>query len=320
MMRYRLTLVKPDRKREGVKEREMLRTRLTIIRPLLTRGAVCTGIHLQRATRDPVEKYKAQLEKKAREVGAGSIDELKEKMKDTIKERREQFNRVDPLAELEEYERKCALEAQEKMKKEGKLRDPRAPGVPEKPYKTLDSYVATDKLQELAPETIGLIWRARFEQKEDALLSIVPADVFDKLFKNARENPIFVLPLPRGDGTEFHYVQWAFVGPDTVHCMFTTLLEFKTHKEYARPHTTVSFHTELKQSKGIVLMNGHVEKESAVKLPDAQLLMLNIQRFYGAMSETETAKRRLQMLRDFTSGSPAFSFDQLIAEAQSLEN
>jgi ATP synthase F1 complex assembly factor 1 len=282
---------------------------------------VCTNIHYQQATKDPLEKYKDKLEKKAREVGAKDIKELKNKLRDTIELKRKEFDRVNPLKELEEYERKAAMEAQERMKNEGKLRDPRASNIPEKPYKTMESFIALDKIKKLSPEEIGFIWKARFQNKDDTLISVVPSEVFNKLAKNARENPTFVLPLPRGeDGSEIHYVQWAFVGPNTVHCMFTTLLEFKTHKEYARPHTTVSFHTELKEDKGIVLMNGTVEKDSAVKLPEAQLLLLNVQRFYGAMADTEVSQRRLQLLKDFTSGSPNFSIDSLIEEAQSLEN
>jgi len=222
---------------------------------------------------------------------------------------------------LEEYERRQALEAKEKISKEGKPRGPRKDGTPEKPYKTLNSFVDVAKVSELPHKELEFIWKARFQSQDNALISMVPSEVFDKLYKNARENPIFVLPLPRGeDGIELHYIQWQFVGPNTIHCMFTTLLEFKTHKEFARPHTSLIFHTELKDSNGVVLMNGNVEKDSAVKLPEAQLLLLNVQRFYGALAETEATKRRVQLLKDFTAGSSDFSVDALVAEAQSLEN
>lgn len=299
----------------------VIRARALCLRPFLARGAVCTSIHLQKASKEPVERYKEQLQRKAHEMGASSIEELKEKMKDVISEKRKEFDRVDPLKELEEFERKAAMEAQEKVGREGKIRDPRAPGIPEKPYKTMDSFIDVTKIKQLTPQEIEVIWKARFYNKDDTLISVVPAEAFQKMIKNARENPTFVLPLPRNDdGIEMHYVQWAFVGPTTVHCMFTTLLEFKTHGEFARPHTTVSFHTELEDAKGIVLMNGTVEKESAMKLPEAQLLLLNVQRFYGAMADTAVSQRRLQLLRDFTSGSPNFNVDKLVEEAQSLEN
>lgn len=257
-------------------------------------------------------------------VGASDLDDLKEKLKDKIEETRKQFNKVDPLTELEEYEKRQALEAQEKKSQEHNIRK-RDQSTPEKPYKTLNSFVDVDKISELPHKELEFIWKARFQSQDNALMSVVSADVFDKLYKNARENPTFVLPLPRevegqNDAFELHYIQWQFVGPNTVHCMFTTLLEFKTHKEFARPHTSLIFHTEFQQSKGLVLMNGTVEKDSAIKLPEAQLLLLNVQRFYGALAESEASKRRTQLLKDFTSGSPNFSVEALVAEAQSLEN
>lgn len=244
---------------------------------------------------------------------------MKEKLKDQIEDTKKEFSKIDPLKELEEYERRQALEAQKKNPE--KLRDPRSPDVETKPYKSLISFVDVSKISELPLKELEFIWKARFQSKDNALISIVPNEAFDRLYKNARENPAFVLPLPREpEGFELHYVQWQFVGPNTIHCMFTSLIEYKTHKEFARPHTSLIFHTELKESKGVVLMNGTVEKDSSVKLPEAQLLLLNLQRFYGGLADSNATKRRVQMLKDFTSGSSDFSVDKLIDEAQSLEN
>ncbi|KAH3675645.1 hypothetical protein WICMUC_002562 [Wickerhamomyces mucosus] len=289
-----------------------------------SRGAVCTNINFNRRN-DKAElltdKYKEKLIKKANELGVKNVNELKERLKDQIEVQKKEFSKIDPLKELEEYERRQAIEAQEKLKHENQIRDPRAANTPEKPFKTLNSYVDLEKIKELPLKELELIWRARFQSKDNTLISLITSNVFDKFYKNARENPIFVLPLPRGDeGFELHYIQWSFVGPNTIHCMFTTLLEFKTHKEFARPHTTISFHTELQDSHNVVFMNGTVEKESAVKLQEAQLLLLNIQRFYGALEETEVSRRRLQLLQDFTNGSANFNIDKLVEEAQSLDN
>ncbi|KAH3682646.1 hypothetical protein WICPIJ_006391 [Wickerhamomyces pijperi] len=288
------------------------------------RTAVCTDIrYIQRTSKsDPLtEQYKEKLLKKAQELGATDIDGLKEKLKEKLEVHRKEFAKIDPLQELEEFERQQALEAQAKKAKQDKLRDPRSPDAPEKPFKTLDSFIALDKLKELPLKEIELIWRARFQTKENSMTSLIDGATFSKFYKNARENPIFVLPVPREpEGHELHYVQWQFVGPNTIHLMFTTLLEFKTHKEYARPHTTISFHTELLESHNVVLMNGHVEKESAMTLQESQLLLLNVQRFYGALTDSEATKRRLQLLRDFTSGNERFSVEELVRESESLEN
>lgn len=251
-------------------------------------------------------------------LGAKDVDELKEKLKDTIKEQKLEFSKIDPLKELEDYEKKQMQKAQ----KSEKLRDPRSPEIPKAPYKTLNSFIVLEKLNPLSKVEIEYLWRVRFDKVDNSLIACIDSAVFDKLYKNARENPIFVLPIPRGEGDnagfELHYIQWSFVGPNTVHCMFTTLLEFQTHGEFARPHTSLSFHTELKDSKGIVLMNGNVESDTAVTVQDAQLLLLNLQKFYANLNDNDISKRRLQLLRNFTSGKD-FSVDELIKESQSLE-
>jgi ATP synthase F1 complex assembly factor 1 len=277
-------------------------------------------VHRQDKSAEVSERYRAKLEKKAKEVGAKDISDLKEKLKDDIEKHNKAFAQIDPLEELEQYEREQAMQAQEKAKLIGKVRDPLKSDAPTT-YKTLNSFVDLEKVKELPQKELELIWKARFDGKENSLISVVPKDVYERLYKNARENPNFVLPLPReGAGLELHYIQWSFVGPNTVHLLFTSLLEFKTHKEFARPHTSLIFHTELKDSKGLVFMNGIVEKESSVRVPEAQLLLLNVQRFYGALQASDISKRRLQLVKDFTSGNPNFSVDALIEEAQSLEN
>ena len=114
-----------------------------------------------------------------------------------------------------------------------------------------------------------------------------------------------------------HFVQWSFAGPQTTHCMLTTLAEYKLHKEYAKPHTTLMFHQELVNSKNLVLMNGQVEEEAALSMDDAQLLVLNVQRFYGAVGDEALIKRKHELLRAFTT-SENFDVDTLIEEATSV--
>lgn len=68
----------------------------------------------------PLEKYKLKLEQKAKEVGALNVDELKEKLKDEIEAKKKEFNAVDPLKELEDYELKQA----EELKRRSRLKRP----------------------------------------------------------------------------------------------------------------------------------------------------------------------------------------------------
>lgn len=276
------------------------------------------------------QKYKDKLLEKAREQGFATIEEFKDSLKDELQKRKQELNKIDPLKELEDYEQRTKMTSNI-----AKSRGPIDPSSPKQPYKTLDQYLAVEKMKDLSKQECEFLWRARWANKDNVLNAVVPIDIWGKMYTLARQNPIFVLPIPREvpidasressadakePAMELHYIQWQFVGPNTIHCIMTTLAEFKLHNEYAKPHTTLQFHLDLKEDKNIVFMNGQVEKDANVTLPDAQVLLLNIQRFYGAMGQDSgNAKKRVQLLKDFTSGSPDFSIESLIALSQSID-
>ena len=264
------------------------------------------------------QKYQEKLQKKAQELGLGSVEELKKQLKDEIKTKKLKISKKNPLKKLEEYDKRQKKKKKKDRSKTIKIRAPIDKNLEKKPYKTLDSYLALDKLKDLGQKEIELIWRARFENKERTLNAILTDIQFATMYANAFKNPSFILPLPRNeDGYEMHFVQWSFAGPQTTHCMLTTLAEYKLHKEYAKPHTTLMFHQELVNSKNLVLMNGQVEEEAALSMDDAQLLVLNVQRFYGAVGDEALIKRKHELLRAFTT-SENFDVDTLIEEATSV--
>lgn len=274
---------------------------------------------------DLASKYAEQLQMKAQQLGLKSVDELKEKLQDEISEKKKAMNSVDPLAELEEYERKQAEElklrrAKQDPESSSKIRDAIDASTPKAPYKTLASFLDLEKVKELPQQELQYIWRARFANQARSLHATLDAPQFAGIFANAFKNPSFVLPLPKeGEGYEMHFVQWAFVGPHTTHCMLTSLAEYKLHKEYAKPHTTLMFHQELVSNSGIVLMNGRVEDDVPLTMDEAQLLLLNVQRFYGGMANADSSQRKLKMLRAFTLGDSSFSMDKLIEEAALMD-
>ncbi|EGW30112.1 uncharacterized protein SPAPADRAFT_63732 [Spathaspora passalidarum NRRL Y-27907] len=250
-------------------------------------------------------KYQAKLAQKAKQVGAASVEELKLKLADQIEQTKKELNKIDPLAELEAYERKQAMKAQAT-----KPAIPIAKDTPKLPYKVLNDYVDLDKLKELPRREIEYIWKARFQDKQKSVHAVIDAVPFAAMYANAFKNPNFILPLPRDNGYEMHFVQWAFVGPATVHCMLTTVAEYKLHGEYAKPHTTLSFHQEV-SDKGVILMNGVIENDT-IPMDEAQLLVLNVQRFYGMGEQNE---KKLKLLKQFTTGDDGFSTEDLIKEA-----
>lgn len=275
------------------------------------------GLSVLAARLNVLEKYKAQLEKKAKELGVGSVDELKETLKDEIEAKKKEFRASDPLVKLEEYEKRRA-ELREKNAGD-KVRDAIDLSAPKEPFKTLSLYLDVEKVKVLPNKELEYLWRARFDGKEQVILAVLNALQYANIFSNAYKNPSFILPLPRGDGYEMHFVQWAFVGPKTTHCMLTSLAEYKLHGEFAKPHTTLMFHLELVEDAGVVLMNGQVEDDAPLTMEDAQLLVLNVQRFYGGLVDSPGSKRKLALLEDFTLGNPNFDTDKLIEEAASMD-
>lgn len=141
---------------------------------------------------DLLSKYSEQLQKKALELGVGSVDELKEKLLSDIAEKKKAMNSVDPLAELEEYERKQAEELkQRKLKDQGsdKIRDAIDASTPKTPYKTLSSYLDLEKVKALPKSELQYIWRARFANQDRSLHATIDAAQFAGIFANAFKNP-----------------------------------------------------------------------------------------------------------------------------------
>ncbi|CAK7897897.1 protein Atp11p, mitochondrial [[Candida] anglica] len=273
------------------------------------------------------DRYREKLEQKAKELGANTVEELQTKLKDDIDRKKREFNTVDPLQELEEYERRQAQEL-EKDRKLGKnsdgtikVRSAISKDTPKLPYKTLASYVDLDKFKDLPNRELEFLWKARFTGKEGTLHAVLTNLQFAQMYVNAFKNPSFILPLPKdgADGYEMHFVQWSFVGPNTTHCMLTTVAEYKLHREYAKPHTTLMFHQDLQESHQVVLMNGQVETEAALSMDEATLLVLNVQRFYGGIGSPEAAARKKELLTAFTKGDDSFDVQELIKEAASME-
>ncbi|KAF9312891.1 hypothetical protein BG003_005810 [Podila horticola] len=109
--------------------------------------------------------------------------------------------------------------------------------------------------------------------------------------------------MSHGDGVEFYLLQFAFH-----QVIFTSLLEYKTHGENARPYLTLTHYPELIESKGIVLMNGTVSTSPKVlTLDQAQLLTFGLQQYY-----VSDHPQKLALLHDFHKNPANFSHEKLI--------
>lgn len=189
------------------------------------------------------------------------------------------------------------------------------------PVMTLSSYVDVDKLRKHTDtKEIELIWRAG-HTKDTLICAVIPSPIYDRIKAVAKDHPMFILPLARDGGIEMHFMQFTFAEANVTHLLFTSLLEYKTHGEFARPHTTVMHFEDLAGDKGIVLMRGEVDAEQkrVVGLEEARSLVMHVQKLYGADPESERGRIRRRLIEGFSRGSPDFDVTRLMDELNRID-
>lgn len=186
--------------------------------------------------------------------------------------------------------------------------------------KTMSSYVDVSNFAKHTDiKELEFLWRARFLADKNSLCATVPGDIYGRIKKTVGEHPLFILPLPReGQGHEFHLLQWAFPHPGMVTCIFTSLAEYQLRKEFAVPHTILSFFEDLLEELDTVFMHGVVTDDKGVSVEEAKWLAVILQKFYAA-GEDEVGKRRKKFLEQMTNADEAFDFQALIEEAEKME-
>lgn len=182
--------------------------------------------------------------------------------------------------------------------------------------KTLASFIDVEKLHALPQKEIEYLWRLRHASTPNSLCAVVPLSIYEQIQQTARKHPQFILPLPReGQGAEIHFLQWTFPSPNTVTVLFTHLAEFKLRGEFAQPHTIVTHHLDMADSKDLVLVQGTVTEDKGITVDEAKWLLICLQKFYGQSAE-QTPKRKL--MEQFSQGDETFKVDELLEEAEKM--
>lgn len=101
--------------------------------------------------------------------------------------------------------------------------------------------------------------------------------------------------------------------------MFTHLAAYKLHGSYAQPHTTITHHLDLADSKGLVLLQGSVIDGRGVSVEEGRWLVMCLQKFYdfeghgGGIGK----EKRTKLLESFTKGdAEGFKVEELVEEAE----
>ncbi|TXT13202.1 hypothetical protein VHUM_01603 [Vanrija humicola] len=293
-------------------------------------------------------KYGDKLTKRVKEEGVSNLDALKERVvapsvlaKIKAKKYREEEAAKAEKARLEEEEQRAAAsaaKAEATAEKRDAARKAQAEGD-RSGVKPLSSIINLPLIL-MTPHdaaAIGEIWntyhRTHPTLASSFLSASMPLGTYESIIALARENPFFVLPLPRGkDGGEnsfeMFYVQWLFHPapsappttdpkadaplPNVTSAIFTPLEEFKKAGEWAQPFLTLTFYPDLANTHGTVLLRGEITPVSAagpagsaenpgflLSQQEAQLLDLALQRFYcaGLGAANEDAVQREDRLK-----------------------
>ncbi|KAE8353876.1 ATP11 protein-domain-containing protein [Aspergillus coremiiformis] len=323
-------------------------TRTPFLRVQQRRWAQVHDVRFLATHHDPkpvLEKYRVKLDQKAEQEGHESIESLKEAYQEKI----------------DDYRRKASTivtpEPSRPTPSPPGVHPPPPPPSPQAPtataatgkssaaIKPLSSYIDVEKVLDLPPKEIEAIWRLRHASNPKSICAVIPVETYQRIASAARQNPQFVLPLPRtqtegqqpepaGDaaantGADIHFLQWGFhpatstvtSGPlatsHTSTIIFTHLAAYQLHGSYAQPHTTITHHLDLADEKGLVLMHGQVMPDSGVTTDEATWLVSCVQRFYDFGGQA--SGRKGELLRSFTRGdTETFKIEALMEEAEKL--
>ncbi|KAL5122017.1 hypothetical protein ACEQ8H_000233 [Pleosporales sp. CAS-2024a] len=283
-------------------------------------------------------KYREKLEKAAKEKGLSHVSELQAQYKDKIEQlRREAIvpGATGPLTPPPSPET-SASPSNAKSPWPAPPPPPTPPNsaaapAPPPGVKTLNSFLDVEKIRQLPLKEVEALWRLRHARNPQSLHFAVPAHVFRSLLSTAKQNPSFVLPIPREipvedadpaqetpqtqQAAELHYLQFAHPHVDTTTLLFTSLAEYKLRGEFASPHTTVTFHQELADSHHVVLGQGLVVENKGISVDEARWLVMCMQKFYV---QSEEGRGRRELLNMFTRGDNAFQVERLIDEAEKI--
>lgn len=172
--------------------------------------------------------------------------------------------------------------------------------------KKLNDIMKMELLADKTKEEITTIWAEHFASK-DAVCAIIPKETFKQMKELYNIHKTFLFPLPRKEGYEFIVVQ--FSGNEA---HFTSLINFQAFHENAPECLTLVHYLDIAETKGIVLMVGHFDK-NMLSIQDAQCLANQVEMFYCNPSDSKK-----KLLETFTFKPQEFKHQDLISIMENI--
>ncbi|PGG99050.1 ATP synthase mitochondrial F1 complex assembly factor 1 [Blastomyces parvus] len=189
-----------------------------------------------------IDRYKDKLDRKAKQEGYSSISALQEAYQDKIKDLKTKAESIpQPVPSTSqsssaspspETHSPTTAQSTQSIKDPSSLKS-QTPGI-----KPLSSYIDIEKILTLPAKEIETLWRLRHAANSRSICAAIPIDTYLRIVATARQNPQFVLPLPRtaessqpdemnggsaaaaadptesaSTGADIHFLQWAFHPP-----------------------------------------------------------------------------------------------------------
>lgn len=161
----------------------------------------------------------------------------------------------------------------------------------------LDAIVNVEKLRKLSKEDISDLW-VKYYADKDAVCATIPPQSYMAIRTILERFPYFLYPIPRNDGFEMFFAQYA---DDCIH--FTALHQWQRLKEFAPVQLRLTHYREFEEDKDLVLMSGMIADEG-LSVSDAQMLSYLVQ--YFALSHSH-------LLREFNENPGKMDHQRIIS-------
>ncbi|CAO0792147.1 unnamed protein product [Mucor circinelloides] len=247
-------------------------------------------------------KYAFKLKLAAEKRGLSSVNELK---KDVLSRKTDSQPPPPPLPPQQPNTKQVPSPSSPKVVSENQKTEMKY----ESSAPTLDKIVKLDLLAKESKESISKIWTQHYADK-DGITAVIPVDAYAKMYQISQKYPLFILPMPRDTGLEFFFLQF-----QAHQCNITSLLEYKTKGEKARPFLTITHYPELADTKGIVLMRGEINDnpKKMISTANAQFLAFAVQQFYSTNNPTS-----VKLVETFNVSPEEFNYQDLIKEMENI--
>eukprot|EP01063_Lacrimia_lanifica_P032783 TRINITY_DN5662_c0_g1_i1.p1 TRINITY_DN5662_c0_g1~~TRINITY_DN5662_c0_g1_i1.p1 ORF type:complete len:232 (+),score=97.05 TRINITY_DN5662_c0_g1_i1:114-809(+) len=174
--------------------------------------------------------------------------------------------------------------------------------------KGLDQILKLELLEKASPAAIMNLWTTHHQLLMQYWGRVISAEAYDAMHPRLQENPYFVVPVFRDKGlfnvvTNFQSGRGSDGGQDDL-VLCSPLGEWQQLQDAATVHMTIQFFTELKKSKGLVLVRCEL-KDNHMTKQDSMFVTHMLLKYY-------TMPQNFRMVETFNKDPAQFNYHQYL--------